>query len=114
MANRGRPFEIGHLKMGGRKAGVPNRKTGEIREFARSLLSDPDYQRSLRERITAGRAEKIESLLYFYAYGRPDAPALQPHVPLTSFTLDVPSVSPQGDLTTTALPSADDDSPCGG
>ena len=104
------PFEIGHTKVGGRRKGVPNRSTQGIREFARGLLSDPEYQRRLKERILAGKAERIEALLYVYGYGKPEALVVQPNVP-SQFTLDVAALSPQRDLEQAALPSADDDSP---
>lgn len=55
----------------GRKKGSLNKSTIEIRVFAKSILEDKDYQERLRTRITAGRAPKIEELLYHYAYGKP-------------------------------------------
>ena len=68
---RGRPFEKGHARVGGRKPGVPNKSTVEIRTVARNLLENAAYQRALVERLRKGRAERIEALLYHYAYGVP-------------------------------------------
>ena len=65
-------FEKGRAKTGGRKAGVVNQTTVEIREVARSLLEDPQYQRRLRERLLAGKCPpQIEALLFYYGYGKP-------------------------------------------
>jgi hypothetical protein len=54
-------------KTGGRQAGTLNKATVEIRDVARRLLEDPDYQRSLRARLLDGRAPQVEVLLHFYA-----------------------------------------------
>ncbi len=56
---------------GGRKPGVPNRATLEIREAAKSLIEDPGYLRSLKTRLKSGRAPHMETLLFHYAYGKP-------------------------------------------
>lgn len=63
-----------NLKRGGspgRPKGVPNKRTLEIHEFARSVLEDPTYRAKLTQRIIAGKAVAIEQLLYAYAWGRP-------------------------------------------
>ncbi len=65
------PFEKGMAKSGGRKLGVQNRTTMEIKEFACSILEDASYQTKLRQRIIDGDAPQIEQLLYHYGYGRP-------------------------------------------
>jgi hypothetical protein len=65
------PFESGHKKQGGRKAGTPNRLTGEAREVARHLLGDAEYQRSLQKRLVRGEAPRIELRLWELAFGRP-------------------------------------------
>jgi hypothetical protein len=65
------PFESGHKKQGGRKAGTPNRLTGEAREIARQLLGDTEYQQSLRKRLIRGEAPRIELHLWELAFGRP-------------------------------------------
>jgi hypothetical protein len=64
-------FESGHKKQGGRKAGTPNRLTGEAREIARHLLGDAEYQRSLHKRLIRGEAPRIELHLWELAFGRP-------------------------------------------
>ena len=65
------PFESGHKKVGGRKAGTPNRLTGDAREIARRLLGDAEYQRSLQRRLIRGAAPRIELHLWELAFGRP-------------------------------------------
>ena len=57
-------FKSGHKKVGGREKGTPNRTTQEARELAQSLLQDPEYQTKLRERLLAGKADRIELLLW--------------------------------------------------
>lgn len=64
-------FQKGKKKTGGRKAGTPNKATVEIKELAQSLLEDPAYRKALTRRLRAGRAQRIEELLYHYAYGKP-------------------------------------------
>ncbi len=65
------PFESGHAKRAGRKAGTPNRLTGEAREIARPLLGDAEYRRGLRQRLIRGEAPRIELHLWELAFGRP-------------------------------------------
>src|SRR5262249_45284437 len=67
----GMPFERGHKKVGGRRAGTPNKLTGDAREVARRLLGDPDYQRSLQRRLIRGQAPRIELHLWELAFGKP-------------------------------------------
>ena len=55
----------------GRRKGALNKKTIEIREFAKTLLEGQDYKDRLKVRIQIGKAPEIEKLLYHYAYGRP-------------------------------------------
>ena len=57
--------------MGGRPPGSLNRTTLEVREFARHLIEDPEYQAGLRRRMIAGKAPQMEMLLFSYAYGKP-------------------------------------------
>jgi hypothetical protein len=64
-------FQKGKPKTGGRKAGTTNKATVEIKEFARSILEDPLYQKRFRVRIIQGKAPQIEVLLFHYAYGKP-------------------------------------------
>jgi hypothetical protein len=65
------PFESGHMKRGGRKPGTPNRATGEIRELARRLLGDAQYQQNLQDRLIRGEAPRMEIYLWEQAYGKP-------------------------------------------
>ena len=64
-------FKAGHQKLGGRQKGAPNKMTIEVRRLAREFLEDPAYRRSLRQRLIQGRAERLEALLWAYAYGPP-------------------------------------------
>lgn len=64
-------FQKGKPKTGGRQAGTPNKATVEIKDFARSILEDPLYQKRLRGRVVQGKAPQIEVLLFHYAYGKP-------------------------------------------
>jgi hypothetical protein len=65
------PFTPGHKKHGGRKAGTPNRTTAEVRELARRLLGDAQYQQSLQKRLIRGEAGRMELFLWEQAYGKP-------------------------------------------
>ena len=65
------PFERGHKKVGGRKAGTPNKLTEDAREFARRFLGDADYQRSLQRRLIRGQAPRLELHLWELAFGKP-------------------------------------------
>lgn len=42
-----------------------------IRELATALVTDPVYQASLHERLANGKAPHMETLLHYYAYGKP-------------------------------------------
>ena len=55
----------------GRPKGVQNKTTREMRDAARAILDRPEYQISLRERLDAGRAPHMETLLHHYAFGKP-------------------------------------------
>jgi hypothetical protein len=55
----------------GRPKGSVNQTTRIMRDVARGLLEDPEYVRRLRARLIAGKAGRIEPLLYAYAYGKP-------------------------------------------
>lgn len=68
---RGKPFQLGHARLGGRTKGQPNYATGEVRTLARRLLSDREYRKNLRQRLREGTAAHIEALLWHYAYGKP-------------------------------------------
>jgi hypothetical protein len=65
------PFTNGHPKVGGRRKGMPNRATEEVRELARAIIEDPAYQKALRARLRAGEAAGVEGLLWRYAFGAP-------------------------------------------
>ena|SRR2546426_9091159 len=65
------PFHRGHKKFGGRRAGVPNKGTAEMRALAARLIDDPVYQKRLRQRLLGGEAGRIELLLWQYACGKP-------------------------------------------
>jgi hypothetical protein len=67
---RGRPFVKGD-KRAGRKKGVPNKATLEIKAFAQKLLSDPAYVAALEQRLLTGTAGAVEPLLYHYGHGKP-------------------------------------------
>lgn len=62
------------LKRGGpgRPPGSENRTTKEARELAARMIEDPKYLTSLRKRLLGGRlAPAVETLLWFYAKGKP-------------------------------------------
>ena len=65
------PFDRGHMKHGGRKPGTPNKATGEVRELARRLLGDAQYQQNLQDRLIRGEAPRMEIYLWEQAYGKP-------------------------------------------
>jgi len=68
-------FQPGHKKVGGRTKGTPNKATVQARELARDLLG-PRYLARLRQRLLAGEAGGMESLLWQYAFGRPGTEAI--------------------------------------
>jgi len=66
------PFKKGQNKLGGRKPGVPNKVTNEIKEIAREIISSDDYLESLRLRLVTGVAPPaVEVAMHHYAWGRP-------------------------------------------
>lgn len=58
-------------RKGGRPPGRKNNTTVEVRDAARRLVGDAEYRRSLRERLRNGNAGQMESVLWYYAYGKP-------------------------------------------
>ncbi len=70
MSRSSTTFNRGHKAMGGRATGSLNRTTLEVREFARHLIEEPEYQASLRRRMIAGKAPQMEVLLFNCAYGK--------------------------------------------
>lgn len=66
------PFKKGETgNRNGRPKGAQNKTTGEIREAAKAIVEDPAYVRSLKKRVKAGKAPHMETLLHYYAYGKP-------------------------------------------
>ena len=70
MNPRGNPQ---NLKRGGpgRKKGVPNKVTQDVREFAQRFIDDEDYKASLKRRILRGDAAHMETLIWHYRFGKP-------------------------------------------
>lgn len=66
-------FEPGHRKVSGRRAGVPNKTSGEGRAMSRRLLDDPAYWKSPKRRLIRGEAPRLEQLIWEYGYGWPQA-----------------------------------------
>ena len=64
-------FVKGKVKTGGRQLGQPNKVTHDIKEYARAVIEDPDYQAKLKQRLLGGSAPQLEVLLHYYAYGKP-------------------------------------------
>ncbi len=83
----GRPFAKGN-RGGGRKKGVPNKATQEIKEFARNFLMSEEYRESLKRRVLGGEAPHMEVLLHHYGFGKPK----------TSVEVSVPPGPPLGQL----------------
>ena len=67
----GRPFQKGNPG-GGRRKGVPNRATQEIKEYTRHFLQSETYRRNVERRILAGKAPQLETLFHHYAFGKPN------------------------------------------
>ena len=55
----------------GRPKGIPNKASLEIKAFAQQVLSSPSYVASLVKRLEAGKAPHMETLLSYYAFGKP-------------------------------------------
>jgi hypothetical protein len=55
----------------GRPPGTLNKVTREIKDAARALVEDEGYVSRLRDRLRAGKAPHMETLLFHYAYGKP-------------------------------------------
>lgn len=70
---RGKPFEKGRAKTGGRAPGTPNKVTVEVKEFFRQLVEDPLVQRSFRAQIIMGEKGAMAAFLGSAAHviGRP-------------------------------------------
>ena len=69
--NRVPPRPPKGTRWGGRQKGTLNHATVQIRAQAKLLVEDKVYVRELRKRLKAGKAPHMETLLYYYAYGKP-------------------------------------------
>ena len=62
-------------KTGGRQKSTPNKVTKEVRDFARGVLEDPEYQAGVKLMFKAMSPEKVPAhyvtIMYHYAYGQP-------------------------------------------
>lgn len=64
-----RPGRSGNPR--GRLRGTQNKRTVEARELCNQLVDDPEYREALRRRLINGTAGAIETVLWFYAKGKP-------------------------------------------
>jgi len=65
-------FKPGHGKHGGRASGVPNKVTGQARELAIELVTDPTYLKKFKQRLLSGRINPaLEKMAWEFAFGRP-------------------------------------------
>jgi len=55
----------------GRRPGVLNKATREVKELAARLLDDETYRANLLERLRSGTAGALEPLLWHYRFGKP-------------------------------------------
>ena len=56
----------------GRKKGVQNRVTREVRDLAQELVGDPVYLKFLADRLRNGKcAPQVETMLWHYGFGKP-------------------------------------------
>ena len=55
----------------GRPKGALNHATRAVKEFAVSVIADPEYQASVRKRAIEGKLGAPEPVLYYYAAGKP-------------------------------------------
>jgi len=56
----------------GRRLGVPNKATTEVRELARKLIADQDYKKNFKQRWRTGDIPpQVETMIWHYAYGKP-------------------------------------------
>lgn len=55
----------------GRPKGSKNKTKLPVSELARKFLESDEYYTSLKARLLEGRAQQIETLLWYYAYGKP-------------------------------------------
>ena len=79
MPGKGKPFEPGNADgRAGRPPGRQNNVTLEVRQFCRTLLSDPDYRASLKKRLLEGKLGHMEIELWNRAFGPPPVNPLDP------------------------------------
>lgn len=71
MARSSTTFKPDHKGTGGRPKGSLNKLTRDAREFAREIIRNRRYLKSLLRRLISGRAPHMEPLIFHYAYGRP-------------------------------------------
>lgn len=57
----------------GRRKGVRNKITAEVRDVARRLVEDRAYRANLRQRLLRGEAGALEILIWRFAFGEPSA-----------------------------------------
>ena len=56
----------------GRRLGVPNRASVEVRAFCQRLVADPEYRVNLEQRWRAGELPPaLEAMIWSYAVGKP-------------------------------------------
>ncbi len=59
-------------KTGGRKAGTPNKRDGEIEARCKALIEEPGYQDYFTHRLRNGTLPPmLEAMTWHYAYGKP-------------------------------------------
>jgi hypothetical protein len=67
-----RPNTTGLRRGGGRRKGVPNKVTVEVRAAAEALVDDPAYRAKLSRDLRRRKvAPPIEAMLWYYAKGKP-------------------------------------------
>jgi len=59
---RGKPFEKGHKKQGGRQKGTPNRASRAFKEWCRAVTERQDVQEAIEDRMLRG-----DSIAFFRA-----------------------------------------------
>ncbi len=55
----------------GRPKGRLNNATLEVRDFFRAFFASPQYRKNLAQRVLAGKANHMEILGHYYAFGKP-------------------------------------------
>lgn len=66
------PFKKGQSgNPGGKKAGTRNHRTVELDRITKHAIANPVYLNMLAERIRLGTAPHMETLFFYYRYGKP-------------------------------------------